>query len=95
MKFLEKYDFSREEINDFNLGCSPKIIGEIIKYSRLVVENLKYLSALGINNFKEIFVNYPDMFLIDHSNFINIFEKYDKNELIEKLNANYKMAEYL
>ena len=38
MKFLEKYDFSREEINDFNLGCSPKIIGEIININTNFIE---------------------------------------------------------
>ena len=35
------------------------------------------------------------MFLMDASNFEESFSKYDKEELVEKLNANYKMVKYL
>ena len=35
------------------------------------------------------------MFLMDNSNFEEMFSKYETNELITKLNANFKMVEYL
>ena len=45
--------------------------------------------------FKEIFTNYYELFLLDHSNFVNIFNKYDREDLIEKLAKNVAIIEYL
>ena len=67
----------------------------IEEHENLVKVNLEYLKNLGIETYKEIFINYPDMFLMDASNFEESFSKYDKAELIEKLNANFKMVKYL
>jgi len=35
------------------------------------------------------------MFLMDHSNFVEIFSKYEPEDLIEKLKKNIKIVEYL
>ena len=45
-------------------------------------QRLKVLKDLGITTYKEIFINYPDMFLMDASNFEESFSKYDKEELV-------------
>ena len=85
MKFLENYDFSKEEIAEF-LNNSPKKIIEAIKENKkLVGENIKYLKELGVTNYKKVFLKYYDIFLNDYSNFTAIFSKYEPEDLIEYL----------
>ena len=61
----------------------------------LVQENIKYLKDLGLNNYQEIFKVYYPMFLMDTSNFRDVFNKYDKNDLIDKINKNMAIIEHL
>ena len=76
-------------------GGAERVAIHLMNNLNLVRENLNYISSLGIDTYKEIFINYPDKFLLDNSVFVEIFSKYETNELIEKLNANYKLIEYL
>ncbi len=95
MKFLEKYGFNKDDIADFLNNSPKKLIDEIKKSKKLVGENINYLKELGVTNYQEIFLEYYDMFLMDHSNFVNIFAKYEPQDLIEKLNKNIRVIEYL
>ncbi len=95
MKFLEKYEFDKEVIADFLNNSPKKLIDEIKKNKKLVGENIDYLKNLGVTNYQDIFIEYYDMFLLDHSNFVDIFSKYEPDDLIEKLNKNIKIVEYL
>ena len=95
MKFLEEYDFNKEEIADFLNNSPKKLIDAIKDNKKLVSENINYLKNLGINNYQQIFLEYYDMFLMDHSNFVEVFSKYEPEDLIEKLNKNIKIVEYL
>lgn len=95
MKFLEKYDFDKEVIANFLNNVPKKLIDAIKDNKKLVSENLSYLKDLGVNNYQEIFLEYYDMFLMDHSNFKEIFSKYEPEDLIEKLNKNIRIVEYL
>ena len=95
MKFLEKYGFTKEDIDEF-IDNTPKKIQEAIEQnSELVEVNLKYVKDLGTSVYKEIFINYPDMFLLDASVFEKMFSQYETDELVESLNNNFKVAEYL
>ncbi len=95
MKFLEKYDFSKEDIAEFLNNSPKKLIDGIKEHKKLVGENIKYLKDLGITNYQEVFLEYYDMFLLDHSNFVEIFAKYEPEDLIEKIKKNIKVVEYL
>ena len=95
MKFLEEFDFNKEDVADFLNNSPKKIIDSIKDNKKLVSENISYLKDLGINNYQQIFLEYYDMFLMDHSNFVDIFSKYEPQDLIEKLNKNIKIVEYL
>lgn len=95
MKFLENYNFSKEIIADFLNNSPKKLIDAIKDNKKLVGENIEYLKDLGITNYQDIFLEYYDMFLIDHSNFVEIFAKYEPEDLIEKLNKNIKLVEFL
>ena len=95
MKFLEKYDFNKEEISSFLNNSPKKLIDAIKDNKKLVIENIDYLKSLGVTNYQQIFLEYYDMFLMDHSNFVEIFSKYESEDLIAKLNKNIKIVEYL
>lgn len=95
MKFLEKYNFNKEEIASFLSSTPKKLIDAIKKSKKLVGENIGYLKELGVVNYQQIFLEYCDMFLMDHSNFVKIFEKYEPEDLIEKLKNNFRIIEYL
>ncbi len=95
MSFLKEYGFLDNDISEFENNTPDKIKEVISKHESLVKINLEYLKNLGIETYKEIFINYPDMFLMDASNFEESFAKYDREELVTKLNANFKMVKYL
>ena len=95
MDFLKEYGFEEEDISELVDNTPKKILKSLEEFEELVETNLNYLKELGIITYKEIFIAYPDMFLMDYSNFKEMFEKYETDELVEKLNNNYKVVEFL
>jgi len=95
MKFLEKYDFNKADIEEFVNNSPKKLVDTIKEQKKLVGTNISYLKELGVRNYKEIFLNFYDMFLMDNSNFIEVFAKYDRDDLIDKLEKNVSIVEYL
>lgn len=95
MKFLEKYNFNKEDIAEFLNNSPKKLINLVKENKKLVCENINYLKDLGVTNYQQIFLEYYDMFLMDHSNFVSIFAKYEPEDLIDKLMKNIKIVEYL
>lgn len=95
MKFLLDYGFSDQEIEEFSENVPAKLLECIFNSYRLVAKNLDSLKEMGITNYKEIFKKYYDMFLIDNSNFMNIFNKYDREDLVDKLIKNPDILEFL
>lgn len=95
MKFLEKLNFSKDEIAEIVDGTPDNLLEVIKTQKKLVTENISYLKELGITNYQAIFIKYYDMFLMDNSNFKEIFEKYETEDLIQKLNKNINIVEFL
>lgn len=95
MKFLEKFGFRKEDITSLKENSTSSVIKELEAHKKLVSENLEYLNGLGVTNLTEVFVNYHDMFLMDNSNFKEIFNKYDRKDLVEKLAQDVQIMEYL
>lgn len=95
MKFLTKFDFTKDQLDYLDKNASQVMIDAIKKGKKLVAANLKYLMDLGVKNYREIFLEYYDLFLLDNSNFIGIFNKYDREDLIDKLEKNVAIIEYL
>ena len=95
MNFLEKLDFTADDIAEV-LDNTPDRLLELLKsQKKLVSENIEYLKNLGVRNYQEIFIRYYDMFLMDNSNFKDIFAKYDPTDLVEKLSKNINIIEFL
>ena len=95
MKFLEKFGFNKEDIEALKENSTSALLKEIEAHKKLVTKNLEYLNNMGVTNLIEIFTRYHDMFLMDNSNFVEIFNKYDQKDLVEKLAKNVQIMEYL
>ena len=87
MEFLNKY-FDNDTIMYLNDNVPKVILEELEKEQKLVSKNISFLKDLGVSNIDNIFKNYYDMFLMDPELFSEIFNKYDKEDLIEKLKKN-------
>lgn len=95
MNFLEECRFTNKQIKELEANIPSTIKKTLIENKKLVTANLKYLIDLGVTNAYNIFSNYYDMFLMDYSNFVEIFNKYEESDLIDKLNKNVAIIEYL
>ena len=80
---------------NIQINSPKKLLDAIKEHKKLVGTNIDYLKELGVRNYKEIFINFYDMFLMDNSNFIEVFAKYDREDLIDKLEKNISIVEYL
>ena len=95
MKFLEDLGFNQEEIKQLE-NSTPEKLSNVIKESeKLITYNIKWLKDYGVANYKEVVINYLDMFLMDPTNFQNIFIKYEKEDLIDKIAKNVAIVEHL
>ncbi len=95
MRYLENYGFKETEIKWLEENVCQTLKKALIEEQKLVGTNIEYLKNLGVLNYKEIFNNYYDMFLMDNSAFTEIFNKYDQADLVDKLQKNIAIVEYL
>lgn len=95
MKYLEDLGFTKDDIKII-FNNAPNFIFEALKENKkLVMVNLNYLKDLGVENYKDIFVNYYEIFLNEPSAFRGIFDKYETDSLIEKLKEDIRVIEFL
>ena len=95
MGFLKELNFSNEEILQAENNVPDLVINEINASKDLVIYNINFLKDLGVENCKEVFIKFCSMFLMDASKFANIFNKYDKEDLITKIKNNVAIVEFL
>ena len=95
MEYLENLGISNEMIDELKDSTPEKLLELLETNKKLVSANVNYLKELGIDKYPEILVRYPDMFLMDNSNFKDIFAKYEVSDLIEKINKNVGIVEFL
>ena len=95
MKFLEKFGFKKEDIEAVKENSTSALVKELEAHKKLVSKNLEYLNDMGVTKLIDIFIHYHDMFLMDNSNFVEIFNKYDQKDLVDKLAQNVQIMEYL
>ncbi len=95
MRYLENYGFKESEIQWLEENVPTIVKKALQEEDKLVGVNLEYLQKLGVLNYKDIFNEYYGMFLMDNSCFVEIFNKYDQADLIDKLQKNIAIVEYL
>ncbi|MBQ4030216.1 MAG: hypothetical protein II625_00560 [Bacilli bacterium] len=95
MMYLKELGFSEEVIDLLNKNLPDLAINSLKKEEKVVTANINYLKDLGVNNYVDAFVNFYNMFLIDTKAFDEIFSKYDREDLVAKLEKNVAIMEYL
>ncbi len=93
--YLKELGFSDEIIELLNRSLPDLVINSLTKEEKVVTANINYLKDLGVHNYVDAFVNFYNMFLIDNNSFDEIFSKYDREDLVAKLEKNVAIMEYL
>ena len=95
LKFLDGIEFEKKYIDEI-LDRIPKETLDVLNNEWVTVNtNIKYIKDLGINNYQDAFLRFYNMFLIEPGSFDGIFSKYDKDDLVVKLEKNIAIMEHL
>ena len=95
MEYLFDLGFSLEEINNLKSKYDEEVVEKLNLFPRLVIENYNYLKSYGIKNIKVCFLDHVNMFFINPDKFRNIFNKYDKDDLVRCIEKNDLVLEKL
>lgn len=95
MSYLNELGFEESVIKLLNETLPISTIEILEKEKDIVISNISYLKDLGINNYQDAFIKFYNMFLLDYKSFDDIFSKYDKEDLVAKLEKNIAIMEYL
>ena len=95
MEYLFDLGFSWEEIKNIKNKYDNSVIEKLEFFPRLISANYEYLKSYGIKNIKECFINHIKMFFMNPDKFRNIFNKYDRSDLIRCIEKNDMVLEKL
>ena len=93
--YLKELGFEEETIEQLTNNI-PDLAKEMLEeQEKTVKKNVKYLKDLGVSNYVDAFTKFYNMFLLNNDEFEEIFSKYDREDLVEKLENNIAIMEYL
>lgn len=95
MMYLKDLGFEEDVINSLLEELPSGAVEKLTEHEETITANINYLKDLGISNYVDAFVRFYNMFLLEPSTFDEIFSKYDKEDLIVKLEKNVAIMEYL
>lgn len=95
MMYLKDLGFDEETIKIFKENIPELALGKLIEEQETITTNINYLKDLGVKNYVDAFVKFYNMFLMNPKLFEEIFSKYDRDDLIAKLEKNVAIMEYL
>lgn len=95
MMYLKDLGFDEETIKNFKENIPELALGKLIEEQETITININYLKDLGVKNYVDAFVKFYNMFLMNPKLFEEIFSKYDRDDLIAKLEKNVAIMEYL
>ncbi len=87
-EYLLEKEFNEEEIATIINNNPQEIIDLLDKKEKLIKANLDFLKDYGVVNYKDIFIKHAEIFLQEASIFKKTFTKYEKTDLIQKLQDN-------
>lgn len=88
LTYLFDYGLDVADIENLKDNASDTTYSEMSLFKGIVSENLEFMKNFGIDNYVQVVVKYPDIFLRDADSFKNIFSKFDKDDLIQKVEKN-------
>ncbi len=95
MMYLKELGFDEDRINMMERNI-PELAKQMIEEQEsTVTKNINYLKELGVTNYVDAFTKFYNMFLLSNDEFESIFSKYDREDLVEKLQNNIAIMEYL
>ncbi len=95
MMYLKELGFDEDRINMMERNI-PELAKQMIEEQEsTVTKNINYLKELGVTNYVDAFTKFYNMFLLSNDEFESIFSKYDRDDLVEKLQNNIAIMEYL
>jgi hypothetical protein len=93
--YLKELGFDEDRINMMERNI-PELAKQMIEEQEsTVTKNINYLKELGVTNYVDAFTKFYNMFLLSNDEFESIFSKYDREDLVEKLQNNIAIMEYL
>ena len=95
MEYLFDLGFSLEEINNLKNKYDYSVTQKLEFFPRLVIENYNHLKSYSVKNIKVCFLNHVNMFFMNPDKFRNIFNKYDRADLIRCIEKNDQVLEKL
>ena len=93
--YLKDLGFEEDVINLLEANLPNNAIRSLNDNKETVINNINCLIELGVTNYVEAFVKFYNMFLMANDEFDEIFSKYDREDLIAKLEKNIAIMEYL
>ena len=99
MDYLNNFGLDVNDINTIKENVSDDVFSDLTAFRKIVEKNIEFLKEFGVTNFKDVVIKYPDIFLRDAESFRNVFTKFDKDDLISKVEKNpaviKKMVEFV
>lgn len=95
MIFLKEVGFSEDVIQELEKNIPAILAKNVAKQKEVVKANISFLQSLGIKNVEEAFMAYSSMFIMNPTKFQEIFNKYDREDLIKKIEKNVAIIEHL
>lgn len=88
LEYLYDFGLDSRDIEDIKENTSDAVFSELSLFTGLISENIKYMKDFGVGNYAQVVIKYPEIFLRDAESFKNVFSKFDKDDLISKVEKN-------
>lgn len=99
LEYLFDFGLDSTDVEEIRENVEDNTYSELTLFTGLVSDNIRYMKDFGVSNYTKVIVKYPDIFLRDCESFKNIFSKFDKDDLIKKVEKNpavfKKMVEFV
>ena len=90
-----KYNTIIISINEINVKLDNTILYNLNCNMKNVLEIINYLRSIGIINIKDLIIYKTDLFLDNKDDIINLFSKFNIDDIVNKINNNYEVIDEL
>ena len=99
LEYLYSLGLETNDVDTIKSSIDEDTYSDLTLFEPLVSMNIKYMKDFGIKNYSDVVIKYPAIFLRDSEAFQNVFSKFDKEDLIQKVAKNpavfKKMVEFV
>ena len=87
--FLKEYNINEEIIDEIRRHNSDAVFSDLCLREEETKEVIDYLMSLNIEPIEELLIYKIDLFFMDINKLKNIFEKPNKEEIINRINDDF------